>query len=384
MIIKALYKLYGDVDHHVFVNQASGQKIKESTANETYMYCQSHTDDWQNVFQEFKTESIKRNIKHDLNDLLTAAGNGNSISEIASKATSKATNWISDTEKRYYSGKEIDEMDDEYGNPIVTGFPIYDEQIYKYGGNLRGQMKGVLCRQKHGKTRSACWEVAQNIRMGHKVLYLTLESTRKKITGNVKQVLKDDWHKYRNNLFVVDGYRALEDLSSITLEAVMIDGVEKVVIDYAQLMMPNNYSSENEKINICIQEFRHLMVRHNFHCVILSQARKNSQHSVVTGADGDPMMPKGWRYLPKPEDAYGSQELVNACTMMEIGFRPSAYEENVIETPISKKVLNPLKQEDSFFSLYFQVALTRDNPEFLHQWWRFTDSDEGLKQPTWL
>ena len=384
-IIKSLYKLYNGVDLHTFVSQSAAQRLKESDANEIYQYAQGQTDEWQNVFQEFKTESIKRNIRNDLQELITIASNGHSVSEITSKATSKAMDWISDTEKRYYSGQEIDEMDEQYGNPILTGFPIYDEQIYKYGGNLRGQMKGVICRQKHGKTRSACWEVAQNIRMGHKVLYLTLESTKKKIVGNIKEVLREDWKKYRNNLFVVDGYRMLDDLSSITIEAVLIDGVEKVVVDYAQNMIPNGrFSGENEKINICIQEYRHLMVKYNFLCVILSQARKNTQQSVMTDYEGNFMLPKGWRYVPKPEDSYGSQELVNACTMMEIGFRPSAYEENIIETALSKKVLNPLKQEDSFFSLYFQIALTRNKPEYLHQWWRFTDSDSGLQNPVWL
>lgn len=384
-IIKSLYKLYGGVDLHTFVSQSAAQRIEESHANEIFQYAQGQTDEWENVFKEFKQESIKRNIKKDLQLLLDVASNGCSVSEIASKATSKAVNWISDTEKRYYSGQEIDEMEDQYGDPILTGYPIYDDQIYKYGGNLRGQMKGVLLRQKHGKTRSACWEVAQNIRMGHKVLYLTLESTKTKIKNNIKQILKSDWDKFKNNLFVVDGYRMLDDLSSITLEAVLIDNIEKVVIDYAQLMIPNvKYSGENEKINICIQEFRHLMVKHNFHCVVLSQARKNNNHSVTKDFNGDPLLPKGWRYVPKPEDAYGSQELINACTMMEVGFRPSAYEENIVESGLSKRVLNPLKQEDSFFSLYLQIALTRDNPEFLHQWWRFTDSNDGLNDPTFI
>ena len=31
--------------------------------------------------------------------------------------------------------------------PILTGHDLLDNGIYKFGGNCKGQMKGVICRE---------------------------------------------------------------------------------------------------------------------------------------------------------------------------------------------------------------------------------------------
>lgn len=383
-IIKSLYNLYGSVDLHTFVSQSAAQRIKESHANEIYQYAQGQTDEWQNVFQEFKDESIKRNIRTDLQDLLSVASNGHKISEIASKTTSKAVNWISDTEKRYYTGEEIDNLNEQEGEPITTGFELYDEHIYKHGGNLKGQMKGVICREKHGKTRSECWEVSQNIRQGYKVLYITLEGRKQDITGNLKQILKSDWKEYRNNFLGVDGTVDIEEIESVILEAVLVEQVDKVVIDYIQLAVaPGN--SENERINNATERLRHLMVKYNFHLAVLSQARKESTYTAVPkDADGNYLVPKGWKHVPSVNDAYGSMSLIKAASIIFVGFRPNLYEENVEHSPLGAKVINPERQQDSIHSFYMQITRTRYKPEHLHQWWRFIDSDQGLQNPQFI
>jgi KaiC/GvpD/RAD55 family RecA-like ATPase len=383
-IIKSLYKLYGGVDLHTFVSQSAAQRIQESNANEIYQYAQGQTDEWQNVFAEFKQESVKRLIRSDLQSLLDVTSNGHSVSEIASKTTSKAVNWISDAEKRYYTGEEIDNLSDEYGDPINTGYSLYDDMIYKYGGNLKGQMKGVICREKHGKTRSETWEIAQNIRQGHKVLYITMEGVKKDITGNIKQVLQSDWNTYRNNFLGVDGIVDIEEIESVILEAVLVEQVEKVVIDYIQLVIAPG-DNENTRINTATERLRHLMVKYNFHLTLLSQARKESTYtSVPKDSQGNALVPKGWKHVPDVNDAYGSMSLIKAASIIIVGFRPNLYPENIEESELGARVINPNGDTDSIHSVYFKITRTRYKPELLHQWWKFTDGDTGLKNPIFL
>lgn len=382
-VVKSLYKLYGEVDHHTFVSQSGAQKVSESDANQVFQYSLNHTDNWENVFKEFKQDSIKKMIRSDFQELIGQV-DIETPSKIASATTSKAVGWISDTEKRYYTGEEIDNLKEEYGDPITTGFDLYDLGIYKHGGNLKGQMKGVICREKHGKTRSECWEVAQNIRQGHKVLYITLEGRKQDITGNIKQVLESDWTEYRNNFLGVDGVVDIEEIESVILEAVLVDNVDKVVIDYIQLTIASG-NTENERINNATERLRHLMVKYKFHLTLLSQATKeDSRKSVPKDPNGNPLVPAGWKHAPEVNDAYGSMSMVKAASIILIGFRPVLYKENIEATPLGSKVINPLGQQDSVHSFYMQITRTRYKPENLHQWWRFTDSDNGLQNPQWI
>lgn len=379
-ITTGLFKLKRRVDLHVFVSQAQSVGLKEGEANMIYHYCLDHDDDWEHAFQELKRLSIDRTIGSHLNELLELKSEQKSPALISSRAMRYAADWVTEGEKRYYSGKEIDEMEEEYGDPILTGYPLYDDKIYAYGGNLKGQMKGVIMREKHGKTRSECWEVAQNIRMGHKVLYLALEGRKQDITGNIKQVLQHQWQEYRENLYVVDGVVDLDELETIVVEAVMVDGVEKVVVDYMQLVVPSGrFSGENERINEATERFRHLMVKHNFHCTALNQARKaNPNASAPKDADGNLTMPSGYKYVPSAYEAYGSNALIKAATLILVGFRPNQYEELTKVTGLSTKVIDPNHQNASYYSLFMKIERTRYKPEYLHKWWQFTDSDEGL------
>ena len=63
--------------------------------------------------------------------------------------------------------------------------------------------------------------------MGHKVLYLALEANKKEITGNVKMILREEWKDFRHNFFIVDGVVDLDELESIVIEGVLMDGIEK-------------------------------------------------------------------------------------------------------------------------------------------------------------
>ncbi len=385
-VIKTLYQSKRTIDFHVLASQFQAIGEKGDYAAEVYHYSQGQTDQWQNVFEELKDRAARKRVLSDLQQTIKLARTGKTINEIATEVVKRTGQWIGNTEKQYHSGKEIDEQKEIYGAPVLTGYPLFDEQLYKYGGNRKGQMSGIICRHKHGKTRSACWEVAQNIRQGYKVLYLTLEGTRKDIVGNVRQVLKDEWRDYRENLFVVDGKRSLSDLQMAILEAVMVEEIDKVVVDYIQNVIPDDrYSGENEKINISTETFRHLMVKYNFACTVLSQSRKSSTNaSTPKDADGESILPRGWRHVPEVDDAYGSQALVNASHLILIGYRPNQYSECIKSSPLSNKVVNPVGDYDPLHSFYMQTAITRGKPDHLHRWFRFQDSSTGLQNPGWV
>jgi len=379
--IKALYRNEKKVDYHIFITQMQAYGIKEADAGLIYTYCTEFTDEWEPIFEKFRSLRVYDKMSDDVQALDEMRSKKESVDKISAQASKFASEWVTQTEKRYYSGQEVDESKEEYGEPVKTGIADYDDRLYKHGGNRKGQMKGVIQREKHGKTRSECWESAHNIRMGHKVLYITMEGIKKDITGNFKQVLRHEWKDYRNNLFVVDGVVDIDEIESIIIEAVLVEGVEKVVIDYAQLMTTEKrVSGENERINYCTERLRNLMVKHNFHITLLSQSRKESQYSSVPkDSDGNPMLPKGWSGLPSVDDAYGSNALIKAASLIMVGFRPNLEPQNVKQSPMGKKVLNPLGQEDSYYSFYMQAIRMRYKPEFLHRWIHFIDSDEGLK-----
>lgn len=379
--IKALYRNQKQVDYHVFITQMKAYGVDESESSLIFMYSTDFTDDWKPIFEQFMSLRVYDKMMDDIGVIDEMRGKKEPVEKISAQASRFASEWITQTEKRYYSGQEVDESKEEYGAPVLTGIPDYDEKLYRHGGNLKGQMKGVILREKHGKTRSECWEGAHNIRMGHKLLYITMEGIKKDITGNFKQVLRHEWQEYRNNLFVVDGVVDIDEIESIIIEAVLVEGVDKVVIDYAQLMTTEQrVSGENERINHCTERLRHLMVKHNFHITLLSQSRKESQYrSAPKDSDGNPILPKGWRGIPTVDDAYGSMALIKAASLILIGFRPNLEPENIKQTPLGKKIVNPFGQEDSYFSFYLQPIRMRYKPEFLHRWIHFIDGDEGLK-----
>ncbi len=382
--IKHLYSKNNKVDYHVFESQLIGFGYKKDTAQHVYHYCLDYDDNWENNFEELVRTSTYNRILENTQELIEMKTNQDPIDKISARGMRYATEWITGTEKRYYSGLEVDELGDETGAPILTGHPMYDYEIYENGGNRKGQMKGVICREKHGKTRSECWEVAQNIRMGHKVLYLTMEGTKKDIRDNVRQALQHEWKDFRENLFIVDGTVDLEELEAITIEAVLIEGVDKVVVDYMQLVMAKG-GNENERINNATERFRHLMVKHNFHCVALNQARKENPNATVPkDANGNALSHSAYKHVPSVYDAYGSNALIKASSIIFIGFRPNLYQELVKPTGMSKRVISPKGREDSFYSFYMKVERSRHKFNHLHRYWQFIDSDEGLNLKNWI
>lgn len=385
-LIKVLYQSQKKIDYHVFITQLKAYGIPESDSGLIFMYCTDFESDWKPVFDELKKLRVYDKIRDDVQIIDELRSNLEPVEKISSKTSSMASDWITETEKRYHSGKDIDEEKQEFGKPILTGYDIYDNVIYGKGGNRCGEMKGVICRYKHGKTRSECWEVAQNIRMGHKVLYITVEGRRQKIRDNVKQVLKHEWEDYRENLFVVDGVIGMDELESIIIESVLVDGVEKVVADYIQELLPDDkFTGENEKINKTTSRLGNLMVRYDFHCVALSQVKKEAQwNTIPKDADGNQLMPNGYKHVPTTNDVYGSDALNKWASIVQIGFRPNQYEELSKASPMGKKIVDPDFNDNSYHSFFMKTAINREDSDNLHRWWYFIDSNEGLQFRGWL
>jgi len=189
-IATGLFKRKKSVDLGVFCSQVSTLGFDEATASMIYHYALDYSDMWQNNLEELIKVGTYRVISEHVQEIDNLRSSNEPIQKISAQASKFASEWVTGVEKTYYSGKEVDELREETGEPIKTGYPLFDDEVYKWGGNRKGQMKGVLLREKHGKTRSECWESAQNIRMGHKVLYIALEATKKEIVGNFKQVLQ--------------------------------------------------------------------------------------------------------------------------------------------------------------------------------------------------
>ena len=384
-IATGLFRMHGTVDQGVFISQASGLGVDKHTASIIYHQALDISDNWKHNFEELSRVGTYRIIAHHEQEISAMRSRGENIAKISGMATKFASEWITGLEKKYYSGKEIDELSEEIGKPIMTGYPLYDSEIYQYGGNQTGQMKGVICREKHGKTRSECWECAQNLRMGHRVLYLALEATKKEITGNIKSVLQNEWTALREQLFVVDGIRNLEELAAAVTEAVLVDNVDKVVIDYIQLVQVPKTRNENERINEATEAFRELMIRLDFHCVVLSQARKEDpSQTVPKDFNGNPTLPKGYRFVPGLYEAYGSNALIKASSIILIGFRPNRYEELIQRNELGAKIIDPLGNHGSYHSFFMKTAATRYKPDYVHKWFQMVDSDQGLRLKDWV
>lgn len=324
--------------------------------------------------QELAKLGGHRKAKKDIEGLHELSKNDVEISELAKKAMDKATSWISGTQKKYYSGREIDQQveNEDIGRKLQQGIPLLDDKLYRNAGQHTGTIKATVFREKHGKTRHACWECAQDLRQGHKVLYVTMEGTRKDINGNIKQVLRHEWKDVRDNFFVKDGTVDSSEIQAAITEAVFADDIDKVVIDYLHLMeQPNRkYLSENENSNRCCQQITQLCVRHDIHGHILNQSRQSEKHT------------RGYDNVPKVYDCYGSNQLIKDASIILVGIRPKNMEELLTETkvpPFKPRVKDPDGNEAPINSVFIKPILSRKKLECQHQWMHLIDSDEGLK-----
>lgn len=313
-----------------------------------------------------------RKAKKDIGKLFDKTNQNTTPEELAQLAFDYAVSWNSGSQKKYYTAREVHEMKDERGEKLNLGIPLFDDTVYKHAGLHKGTVKASIFRSKHGKTRSACWELAQHLRQGRTAMYFTLEGQNNDILGNVKQILKDEWREYQENFLLVDDRFDIESIRSSFIEAEFTQGVDVVFIDYLQEVMLNadRWVGENERINEVCRQLTQVCTKYNVLMNLLSQ--------VTTTSKSD----RGYSHVPNVGDAYGSKQIIKAASMIMVGFRPKNYEELLKDTPMppfKTKVIAPDESLAPIQSVFIKPALSRKKLSCQHQWAHFVDTDDGLK-----
>lgn len=353
------------VDLGVFQNETEARRVA-TCANGDY--------EFEPKIKELKRIGGMRKAQQDIVKLNKDTQENTDPEKIAQKAFEMAKNWITGSQKKYHSGAEIEQRQKNQvvGEKLISGIPLLDSVLYESTGQLKSTIKATIFREKHGKTRHACWEVAQDLRQGTKVLYITLEGADYEIKDNIKDVLQDEWDPVSNNIFIKSGTVDSDEIASAIIEAVFVDDIDKVVIDYLQRMKhPDSRKiSENENTNRCCSTITDLCVRYDLNAHYLAQARQ-PERSI-----------HGYGNVPKVHDVYGSNQIIKDASIIMVGFRPKLLEELVIQTPLSTKVKAPDGINESELpvnSVLLKPVLCRKKISCLHKWVHFVDTDFGYK-----
>lgn len=362
-----------DVDMLVVINDWVDLGIYKTEAEARRIATCSNGDyDFDPKVKELKRIGGMRKSQQDISKLNQATQEDTSPEKIAQKAFEMAKGWITGGQKKYLSGSEIEEKQktEVLGEKLISGIPLMDSVLYETTGQLKSTIKATVFREKHGKTRHACWEVAQDLRQGTKVLYITLEGADYEIKDNIKDVLRDEWDSVADNIFIKSGSVDSDEIQSAIIEAVFVDNIDKVVIDYLQRMKhpDSRRLGENENTNRCCSAITDLCVRYNLNGHYLAQARQ-PERSI-----------SGYGNVPKVHDVYGSNQIIKDASIIMVGFRPKLFEELIIENSMSAKVKAPDGIEQEYLpinSVLMKPVLCRKKITCLHKWVHFVDTDNG-------
>lgn len=358
-----------DIDPVVVCDQWIDLGIYQTGQAQAVVGAWSGDSDYEPKIRELAVHGGMRKAKKDIGSLFEQASSDTTPEELSKKAFDMAVSWNSGFTKKYYKASEV--SPEQQGERLGLGIPLLDETIYKNAGLCKGTVKGVIFREKHGKTRSACWEASQHLRQGRKVLYVTGEGQNIDIKGNFQQVLGPDFARYQDNLFLKDSAVDIAEIEATIIEAVFAEEVDVVVVDYLQLLEldVNRWVSENEKYNAICKRLRQMAVKYDFLLNLLSQATSQEKSD------------KGWYNVPQVYDAYGSKEIIKAASLIVIGFRPGLYDELLDRDMFDRKMKVKGPNEDLVprTSVFLKAVRSRNKIECLHQWAHFIDTDEGFK-----
>lgn len=327
--------------------------------------------DFEPKLKEIKEISVFNNARNDIQQLNEMTFQDINSDKLISTAREMVASWTATTNKSYHSAREIEYQikNEVIGEKMRQGIPLIDDCLYKHAGQNKGTVRGTILREKHGKTRYACWDEAQDLRMGRKVLYITLEGQRRDIYSNFEEILQEEFDQYKDNLFIIDAEVGLEELSNAIIESVYSDGIEKIALDYLQLVKhPRHlYMSENENSNKCCEALTQICVKYDLHGHWLAQAKQ------------EPEKKSKWGLVPGKYDVYGSKQLVKDCSILQVGIRPSEYEDMIIQSPLGDGVEGPNGEKQPMTSVFIKTIASRKKNEYAHRWMHFVDSDRGYK-----
>lgn len=374
-VIEGRYEAQEDVDVLVLVNEWVDMAIFSNEHEAKRIATKSEGDhDYEPKIKELRRSGGMRKAQSDIQTLFKASKEDTDPETLAQKAYEAANSWITGSTRKYLTAEEVEEqeLNQKVGEKLLSGIPLLDNVLYKNAGQRKGTVKATIFREKHGKTRHACWEVAQDLRQGHKVLYVTLEGSNVDIKDNIKQVLQDEWSELKGSLLQKDGTVDADEIQATILEAVFAEDIDKVVIDYLQLMKQpkSRMISENENTNRCCQQITQMCVKHNLNMHYLSQARQADK------------MQNGYGNVPTVYDAYGSNQIIKDASIILVGFRPKLFETLVTKNSLGARVKAPEGTRLEYApinSVFLKPILSRKKIDCLHMWAHFVDTDQGYK-----
>lgn len=370
-VMEAEYQSEGRVDPLVLTEKWVALKIFSQSDSRFIFGAYDNDTDFEPKMRELARHGTFRQAQRDIvkiNDLIKKNITPDKLSSQAMEFVSK---WNLGGVKKYSTSEEVEERErlNITGEKLQQGIPLLDGILYRHAGQHKGTVKATIFREKHGKTRHACWEVAQDLRQGHKVLYVTLESQENDIKNNVKQVLQHEWDGLKGNLFYRDATTDVSEIISSIVEWVFIEDGDKVVIDHMQrIQHPDSRKmNENENGNKCCMMLTDAAVKYDLNMHLINQARQPEKFV------------SGYESAPKTYDCYGSNQLIKDASLILVGFRPNTDPKLVVTNPLGAKVQHPDEGEAPLHSVFLKPILSRKKMPYLHKWAHFVDTDEGFK-----
>lgn len=368
-LIEAEYSAKGDVDGLVMAEKFVNANIFEKADARHIYNCYDGDTDFEPKMEQVKEYGVFRKARLDIQEINKQLNGDTTPEKLSQTAMELVSLWGKGYKAKYLTTDQVeqDEARGSKGVHLYTGVPLLDK-LYQHAGTQRGTVKATIFREKHGKTRHACYEVAQDLRQGRKVLYVTLEGQAADIKNNVKQVLQDEWESVKGNLFYKDGTTDVFEIQSSVTEWHFLEKGDKVVVDHLQRIRHPDRMSENENGNRCCMLLTDLAVKYDLNFHLINQARQPDQGKT------------GYKTVPGVYDCYGSNQLIKDASIILVGFRPNTDDSLLTESILSGiKVKDPDGNEAPYHSVFVKAILSRKKMDQLHQWIHFVDTDNGYK-----
>ena len=370
-VMEAQFTQNGQIDPLVLSERWVNAGIYDGSTARYILNAYNGDTDFELKMEEVKEHGIFRRIHLDLEEIHRLTKSDITADLVSQKAVEMVSRWGLGTSKKYMTTAEV-EREEELGlsgAPLRQGIPLLDDKVYKLAGQRKGTIKATIFREKNGKTRHACWEVAQDLRQGHKVLYVTLEGGSSDIKDNVREVLQDEFDGLKTNLFHKQGTTDVYEIAAAITEIHFNEKVDKVVIDHMQrISHPDGRRlSENESGNRCTKILTDLAVKYDLNMHLINQAKQPD------------VFAKGYKNTPSTYDCYGSNQLIKDASIILVGFRPNTVEDLIINSPLGAKVMGPDGGPVPYHSVFVKPILSRKKMPYLHRWMHFVDTDMGYR-----
>lgn len=363
----------GEIDPLVIGEKWVALDIYDEGTVRYLMTAYDQDTDYEKKVQALRRLGVFRQAQRDIYDLNKLIQSDIDPHDLTTAAMDKVLSWSHGSGKKYKDSETVERETEEgvKGERLYQGVPLLDSTLYKYGGQRKGQVKATVFREKHGKTRHACWEVAMDLLMGWRVLYCTTEGRSQEVIDNLKEILQDQWPRVKDGLKHLDGVTDTAEICTAIREFAF-NGGDKVVVDHIQRLQLSTVSARDRVAQAdmsCMMLTDHA-VRYDLNMHLLNQANQPDKHI------------RGWNFVPDVYDCYGSNQLIKDAYIILVGFRPMTRKELIVDNPLAefgKKVKGPDGDPVPLNSVFVKPILSRKKMPHLHMYMHFLDTDEGYK-----